>query len=209
MKRLPPPRPCLSRAGQAGSGPTSGQRGIHGTLHWRRPAFIGVVLAGVLLLQGCSASLDWRLTRLPGWGLEAALPCRPAQQQRTVTIAGVQTTLHLAVCTVQNHTFAVSRADLAKPEQVDLVLRALAQAAQANLQGQVQQDTAAQVLGMTPQAAARHLRLVGQRADGQPMQMAVWLFARGLRVYQATVVGPRLNDEDWAPLAESLKLAPP
>lgn len=115
----------------------------------------------------------------------------------------------MAVCTVDQHTFAVSRADLDEPGQVDLVLRGLAQAAQANLQGQVQQASPAQVSGMTPQAAARQLLLAGQRADGQPVQMAVWVFARGQRVYQATVVGPRLSEPHWAPLAESLKLAAP
>lgn len=177
-------------------------------LRWPR-AVCACFLSGALVLQGCSAGLDWRLTRLQGWGLEAALPCRPAQQQRKVVIAGVQTTLHLAVCTVDQHTFAVSRADLAEPAQVDPVLRALAQAAQANLQGRVEQDEAAQVAGMTPQAAARHLRLAGRRADGQPVQMAVWLFARGQRVYQATALAPRLDKQDLAPLADSLKLVLP
>lgn len=194
-----PPRlgaACPLRRGQA-----AGSRSL-------RAVRVGLV-AGFVALQGCSAGLDWRLTRLQGWGLEAALPCRPAQQQRKVVIAGVQTTLHLALCTVDQQTFAVSRADLAEPAQVDPVLRALAQAAQANLQGQVEHDEATQVVGMTPQAAARHLRLAGRRADGQPVQMAVWLFARGQRVYQATALGPRLGQQDVAPLADSLKLVLP
>lgn len=171
-----------------------------------RPAALAWLTLLALSLAACSAGLDWRLTRLPGWGLEAALPCRPAQQQREVSLAGVRTDMHLAVCKVAQHTYAIGRADLAEPGQVDLVLRGLAQLAEVNLRGQVQHAAVAQVPGMTPQAGARYLRLAGVRADGQPVHMAVWLFARGLRVYQATVLGPQLTEQELSPLADSLKL---
>ena len=69
----------------------------------------GGLLLAVLLLAGCSAALDWRQIQPDGWSLVAALPCKPATQQRQVALAGqkvVMTMLSMMMRRRIDHGFA-------------------------------------------------------------------------------------------------------
>ncbi len=129
-----------------------------------------------------------------GWGLSVALPCRPASQTRTVPLAGASVELTLMACSAEGHTYAVATATLADPASVPVALRALGQSARANVRGVVEAERAAQVPGMTPQPQAFQWRLRGQLPDGTPVTEQAMVFAHGLRVFQATVVGPQADD---------------
>jgi hypothetical protein len=48
---------------------------------------------------------------------------------------------------------------------------------------------------MTPNSRAEKLLLEGRGADGQPVREQVVFFVKGLRVYQATIVGERIDPE--------------
>lgn len=169
---------------------------------------LALVAAGVLVVCACSPALDWREMRPEGWSLVASLPCRPAQHARTLALAGQSVELGMAVCSAQGHTFAVSSAAMADPSAVGPALQALGEAARGNLAGQVLEVQPAQVPGMTPQAQALRWRLAGHLPDGQPVQARVLVFAHGLRVFQATVVGPSTGDAQWQPFVDGLRLAP-
>jgi len=164
--------------------------------------------AGVGVLCACSPALDWREMRPEGWSLRASLPCRPAQHARTLALAGQAVEMGMVVCSAQGHTFAVSSAALADPAAVGPALQALGEASRSNLAGQVLDTQPAQVPGMTPQAQARRWRLSGRLPDGQPVQAVILVFAHGLRVFQATVVGPTSGDAQWRPFVDGLQLAP-
>jgi hypothetical protein len=156
------------------------------------PAFCkptGAVLAG-LVLAGCSPTLDWRQVRPEGWGLVASWPCRPTLQVRPVALAGPAVELGLLSCSAGGHRFAIASADVADPARVGPALQALGAAAQ----GVIESERAASVSGMTPQPAARWWRVQGQLPDGAPVREQVLLFAQGMRVFQATLVGPVADD---------------
>lgn len=168
-------------------------------------------LAGLLalaLLGGCSAALDWRQLQPEGWSLSAALPCKPASQQRRVSLAGQALVLTMLACTTDGHTFALASADLGDPAAVGAVLQALGRAAQANVQGQVLAEQAAAVPGMTPNPGARRWRLQGRLPDGQAVAEQVQVFAHGTRVFQAAVIGPQADEARAGPFFDGLKVLP-
>ena len=157
-------------------------------------------------LAACSPALDWRQVRPDGWGLQAAMPCRPDQQQRQVALAGAPVALGLVVCSAEGHSFGLASADVGDPARVAPALQALLQAAQANVQGQVLAEQAVVVPGMTPQAGAVRRQLAGRMPEGRAVREQVQVFAHGLRVFQATVVGPEAGPVQTGPFFEALEL---
>ncbi len=159
-----------------------------------------------LLVSACSPALDWRQVRPDGWGLQAAMPCRPDPFQRSVTLAGASVVMGLLVCSTDGHSFALASAELADPARVATSLQALLQAAQANVQGQVLAEQPAAVPGMTPHPAALRRQLSGQMPDGRAVREQVLVFAKGLRVFQATVMGPLVGPAHAGPFFEAIEL---
>lgn len=149
------------------------------------------VVSSVLLLWlgACSPSMDWRQIRPDGWAIEASLPCRPASHARTVTLAGEAVSMTVYACTVDGVTFGLASAALSDVRRVDAALIELADAASRNVSGAVDVEGGADVLGMTPTAAARRVRLHGRLPDGRAVVEHVAFFSFGPRVYQATLLG--------------------
>ena len=170
----------------------------------RTAAALLVAIAG---LSACSPALDWRQLRPDGWGLAVSLPCRPADLVRQVPLAGPPVELRLLACSADGHTFAMASADMADPARVDPALRALGAAALANVQGRVEAEQAAAVPGMTPYPGARRWQLAGRLPDGAAVREQVLVFARGLRVFQATVVGPRADGDLAQLFFDSIEVA--
>jgi hypothetical protein len=161
---------------------------------------------GLTGLAGCSPALDWRQVRPEGWGLAGAWPCRPNSQLRQVALAGPAVAFELMACSADGHNFAMASADMADPARVGPALEALGQAARANIQGQVLSDRPASVPGMTPNAGSRVWQLQGRLPDGQAVREQVLVFAHGLRVFQATVVGPLASERQAKPFFEAIEL---
>lgn len=164
------------------------------------------VQLSALLAAACSPVLDWRQVRPEGWGLAALMPCRPAQQQRQVVLAGKSAALSLWVCSTGGHTFALASVEVDEPARIGPVLQALAAAAQANVQGQVLEQRAASVSGMTPHPAALRLQLSGRMPDGRAVQEQVQVFSHGLRVFQAVALGSNLGPAQAAPFFDAIEI---
>jgi ribosomal protein L1 len=98
----------------------------------------------------------------------------------------------VVACHAADAMYGLGYADVGDPARVAPALQALAQAAGANL-GAASADAPLQVPGMTPQPAAQALSLKGTLPDGRSVQGRVAVFAKGTRVYQATVFGPQLE----------------
>lgn len=160
------------------------------------------------LLAGCGPALDWRQFQPEGWPLQLSMPCKPVDQQRNVTLAGASVALRMLSCTADDHVFAVASADVADPARVAPALQALSAAARANVRATVVDEQAAQVPGMTPQAAARRSRLRGQLPDARPVAEQLQVFAHGTRVFQASVIGPVADDARVAPFFDALRVPP-
>jgi len=161
----------------------------------------------VACTAACAPALDWREFEPDGWPLVVAMPCKPASQQRQVAIAGQTVAMRVLSCTADGHLFAVGSADMADPALVGPALQALGEAAQANVRASVQGEQPAAVPGMTPSPAARRWQLRGQLPDGQQVAEQVQVFARGTRVFQASLIGPQADDARAAPFFAALRVA--
>jgi hypothetical protein len=123
-----------------------------------------------------------------------------------LALAGSPVDLRLLACTADGHTFAVASADMVEPARVDPALQALGAAALANVRGRIDAEWPATVRGMTPYPSARRWQVSGHLPGGDAVHEQVLVFAHGLRVFQATVVGPRADDSVAKPFFDSIEV---
>lgn len=148
-------------------------------------------LAGLLALAiaGCAPALDWRLVRPEDGAIEALFPCKPGSHARTVSLAGAQVRMFMYACTAAGNTYALTFADLGDPAGVSRALREMRAAASANVAGSESRAADLSVSGMTPNPAASRVEITGHLPDGTLVREQVGFFAKGTRVYQASIVG--------------------
>jgi hypothetical protein len=156
---------------------------------------VGIVLAVSNALGGCAPALDWREFEPEGSGLVVTFPCRPDRHARNVTVAGTAMRMNMLVCAAGDATYALSFIDVADPAGVAPALADLRAVAATNLGAAPAAPAEARVRGMTPNPMAARLALAGHRPDGAAVQQHAVFFAKGLRVYQASVVGATLSTE--------------
>ena len=70
-----------------------------------------------------------------------------------------------------------------------------------------QADGVLQVPGMTPNSQAGRIRMDGKLPGGEPAQAAAGFFVKGTRVFQVTVVGPKLDGQALETYLGALKLS--
>ena len=150
-----------------------------------------------LLVTACSPTFDWRDVRPPESGARLLMPCKPAAQDRRISLAGSTVRLTLLACSAGGLTWGLAHADIAEASLVAAALQALRSAAAANLGVATAAGVAGAieplaVPGATPSASAGRSRLAGRKPDGAAVQMELVVFARGTRVFQASVLGERL-----------------
>lgn len=164
-------------------------------------------MAWGVVLAACSPAHDWREVRSADGAVQALFPCRPQLHERRLVLAGAMVKLSLQACESGGQTWGLASADLVDPANLGPALNELAVAAGANL-GAAARTVPLQVPGATPHAGSRRLALEGRRPDGEAAQMRVALFTHGTRVYQATVLGPRLPEEPVDTFLGSLRVLP-
>jgi len=145
---------------------------------------------GLATLCACAPALDWRQAQLQAIGLEAQFPCRPAGLERHVQLAGHAVAMQMHGCAVQGTVYAIAAFTVDDVRDVAAALEALKAAAAANLQATPGAAEAVAVPGMTPYPQAGGIVLAGRRPDGAAVVEHLLVFARGPRVYQASVLGP-------------------
>jgi hypothetical protein len=144
---------------------------------------------------GCAPTLDWREFQAEGSGIVAAFPCKPDRHSRSVALASQTVRMEMLVCTAGDVTFALSFADLPDPGQVGATLAELQALATSNLGAARAERVESAVPGMTPNPNAARLRLEAKQANGANLHEQAAFFAKGLRVYQATVLGKKVSTE--------------
>jgi hypothetical protein len=148
----------------------------------------------------CSPTLEWREFVPEGSGLGVTFPCRPDRHARTVAVAGANARMEMLVCTAGGATYALSFFDVVEPERISAALADLRASAVANVEGQARpgqegQPSPLQIKGMTANDNAVRLTIAGRLPDGAAVQEQAAFFTRGLRVYQATVIGAALQPQ--------------
>jgi hypothetical protein len=163
--------------------------------------------AACLALAACTPTLDWREVRPAGGGVLALFPCRPLQDARTVPLAGAPAKVDLQSCQAAGATFALSFTDVQDPARVATTIEALRTAAAGNLGGTPVVAGAAAVSGMTPNPQAQRVRVDGRFPDGTAVREDLLFFVKGTVVYQATVLGARVDAAAVDSFFDGLKLA--
>jgi hypothetical protein len=155
-----------------------------------------VVMCLAYAALACTPVLDWREVQPEGSGLTALFPCKPASQARQLPLAGSRVEMVLYACSAGGATYAVGFAEVDQPQLVGRALEELAAAAVHNVAAKDSPVTSPlHIEGTTPNAQALRQVLNGRLPGGQRVQEQVAVFARGTRVFQATVVGARLDAE--------------
>lgn len=153
-------------------------------------------LALACVAGGCTPALDWREVRPESSGLVALFPCKPYGNARELRLAGASVEMTLYSCTAAGTTYAVAFADVGQPDLVGRALDELTTAAARNIgAGAAHTVTPLRVEGMTPNPHASRSALAGQLNDGRRVEEQVAVFSRGLRVFQATMVGKTLDSD--------------
>lgn len=177
------------------------------------PRFPGLALPVVLALAGlgCSPVLDWREVR-PDDALLLLFPCKPERHTRQVAIEGERLSMSMASCAADGQTFALAYLDAPSPDRMDSLMQALQHGLRDNVAGAAVPSPVEQVpfsvKGATPHALALKVSALGQRVDGEPVRAEAGFFRRGLRIYQATVIGRVLDGESLETFFASLSLSP-
>jgi hypothetical protein len=164
-----------------------------------------LVLTSLAVLAACSPTFDWRSIPLPDTPLVAELPCRPARFQRDVTVAGMPLQLFMLSCEAGGVTYGVATAEVGDPAKVDAVLFALRASAAGAIRSADSTAGALNLDGITPFPGNTSAHLHGRRPDGETIEEAVRVFARGTRVYQASAVGTRLPEAALRPFEDGLR----
>lgn len=148
----------------------------------------------VLLLSACSPSLNWRETRIADTDLAAMMPCKPANHQRTVPLAGLTVTLQMTACDADGATFAIAHTSIPDSSAAPRVLAEWRKTTLSNMNAKSvreSRDAAESPATPAPLPGASMLAIAqGQRGDGSAVTLhGVW-FARGAQVFHAAVYAP-------------------
>jgi hypothetical protein len=162
-----------------------------------------------LAFAACTPALNWREVRPEGSQARGVFPCKPASHARRVAIAGQTEEMSMWACSADETVYALSFADVKDPARVGAALDELGRAAQSNLQSQAgAASQPAAVVGMTPHPQSAQWRLSGRLPDGRAVQECVLLFSHGTQVYQATMLGARLDTEAQETFFGGLRVGP-
>jgi hypothetical protein len=159
-----------------------------------------------VFLPACTPTLNWREIRPEGSGAIALFPCKPSNHVRTVRLGLTSAPMALYACNAGGVTYAFAHVEIGDPHLVGPALTELRASAAANLGAQARADGDLQVPGMTPNAQAGRIRIEGKLPSGELAQAAAGFFVKGTRVFQVTVVGPKLDGQALEIYLSGLKL---
>ena len=109
-------------------------------------------------------------------------------------------------CSAGGSTFAVGSMVLGDVRDVSAAIDALRDAAARNLGATIGECRPVDVPNMTPNSRAGRCLLKGHRPDGSAVVEHVLVFARGARVYQASVLGDAADDATATTFFNGLKV---
>lgn len=161
-----------------------------------------------VLLCACSPALNWRQVAPAEFGVQALFPCRPASLTRDVPVLQGRSQMVMHACSAAGNTFGLSRLALSDVRDVTAAIDSLLEAASRNLRTDPAHAQPFEVPGMTPNPHAGRLTFNGRRPDGSSVTEHLLVFARGARVYQASVVGNAPDEAAVSTFFSGLKATP-
>jgi hypothetical protein len=124
-----------------------------------------------------------------------------------MALAGATIQIHLYACRTGDQVFALAWADLGDPARSSAALVAMREGVRTRLGASAAEGLALQVPGATPNAAAGRWRISGRGSQGKAAVEQIALFSHGLQVFQASVVGERIDEPAAEAFFASLRVA--
>ena len=168
---------------------------------------IGAALLAIGL-AACAPEANWRVFSAEGSGVVSLFPCRPDHHVRPVRVADAPVRMEMLVCAAGGSTFALGFLDVSDPARVNVTLGEMRSIALANVRGAAPQLALANIAGMTPNPQAVRLSTGGTLPGGSAVRVHAAFFAKGLRVYQATVMGAEPSSQWVETFFDGLKFPP-
>ena len=113
--------------------------------------------------------------------------------------------MDMLTCAAGGATYALSFFDVADPAAVTPALADLRALAAGNLGATTPQAAPLEIKGMTANEQTARLTIAGRLPDGAAVQESAAFFVKGLRIYQATAIGAKLEPEALDTFFTSLK----
>lgn len=158
-----------------------------------------IALSG--LLCACSPTLNWRDVEV-GAQTRAQFPCKPEHAERTLVLGDVPTRAAMWVCDAGGLSWSATVLDVSDPARLGTVLRESRLSLASRLQGSEASAHPVQIAGMTPNAEARRVVIVGQPGQGPAARAEAVFVARGLQVFQFVAMAQRGAPAVWAESAD-------
>ena len=152
--------------------------------------FLIPAAVALAVLTACNPTFNWRDVRFENARLALLMPCKPDKAQRSVTMAGQQTELHLLSCDAGGVTFAVLVADVKEAAKTTAVLVQWQSATLTNIKAPPTLGIALKLPGLT--SGALMVKATGQRANGQAVSSQAAYFAQGSQVFQAVMYADKI-----------------
>lgn len=149
----------------------------------------------MIVLGGCSPTLNWREIRLASTPLKLMLPCKPDQGSRKMPIAGVEVDMHMSGCEADGILFAIAWVEVKEASQTGIALAQWQSAMLANMQA-----TTTRLADFSPKGAAEspkgvRVTATGHRQDGRAVLAQGAWFVRGTQVFHAVMYADKLNPD--------------
>ena len=156
------------------------------------PGRASSLLALCLVLGACSPALNWRNVDFAG--IQAALPCKPDQAERPVSLAGIELRLAMVGCEADGGLYAISHLRLAQDAQAQAVIDAWRMQAM-----QAMGSTGLPLTTPLPALGARPALMVYQASGNNPRGQAVqarWTWVQRDRdIYHWALYAPVIRAE--------------
>jgi hypothetical protein len=138
-----------------------------------------------LLLAACDPTFNWRDYQSTEAKFSAQFPGKPASHTRSIDLNGLKVDMTMTAADVDGALFAVGSATVPDAAQAPAALEAMKTAMVRNVGGTVASEARASANG----THSVRIQANGSR-NGQPVKLVGRFEARGVRVYQAIIIGP-------------------
>jgi hypothetical protein len=153
------------------------------------------------LLCACAPTLNWRDVEI-GAQTRAQFPCKPERAERSLVLGETATRAAMWVCEAGGLSWSATVLDVGDPARLGPVLRELRLSLVRRLQGSEESVHPVQIPGMTPNAEARRVVIVGKPGEGPPARAEAVFVARGLQVFQFVAMAQRGTPVPWSESAD-------
>lgn len=168
----------------------------------------GAVMVWLAALVGCSPALDWREVRPQGADLAMLFPCRIDSHERSVHLGGQATRMTMHSCRATEAVFSLGVVEAGSPSQVAPMLDAMRSAASEHLGTRSPAPTHFLPKGMTSNASGGLFAMEGHLPDGRPVSLHAAFFVKGLRLYQASIIGKEISSDASETFFQAIRATP-